>query len=1383
MIRLLLALAGCGLLALAALTLLPVHAQAPTCRVCLSQIYAGGGKEESAFNADFVELFNPTAASQPLAGWHLNYAAMHSEQWAAVDLSPLTLAPFSYALVALAQGEVGAQLPAPDLQGDLNLNSTGGKLQIVDTANIQADLVGYGGADYAEGAPVDTSPDQPALWRLQDGCRDSDNNAADFTPEQPQPRNSQSPTNPCPDIAPEQSPTPTAALSPDTPDPTAAATGALTETVAETPTALPPPTAVEEPPPAPLATADLSLPSTLTPDPALDGTPLPQALPSETATAPPAETAIEPPTLTAAATPSLTATPTPAPTATPTTAPTPLPRILISELLIDPDAAPDAVGEWVELYNPNAWAVDLQGWLLADGGSDRHIIGAALWIAPDGYLVVGASADREANGGAPVAYQYSGVTLANQEDELRLLGPDAQLVDAVAWGEARGLAVPSGAGLERITLAEPAAWAAAAAPWPGSWGDYGSPGAAYSPPLPTATPAVIALPTAALEATPSPAITPIQPAFWAAGSTPSPLQIEEIDYSGSDAEYIVLLNVGSEAISLAGWLLGDAESPGKSEGMYALPDTLLPPGGLYSVARQAEAFHNRFGRWPDATVEEATAQEAAAAAVQLAPRKELAPGQLALNDSGDEVVLLGPGLLLADAVAYGSGNYAALHLSGELQAAAGDTLQRVPGALFPTTADVRQRFLSAPPRPFDVRGLPLGAPPAAVVLDEGYLALWGTLGAHSNFTRGFSAPPHYLLAAAAAQGLQFVAAADDGVCAPPLQVPAGMSVLPAWRWQGDGAAQAVVYNALPVANLSFDGLADYLADHSGAVQWQGKGDPCLGSLSALDADDIHSEDLPRLFDRWHLLGVPWLPAGNAEPDLPGVVTASPRYTGLAVRSQDADSLLEAVGAARGWMTSDRNLWLTLRAEQAGGGAQWMGSWLAAANQVTLFINYGDLDGEAASLALWQDGAPLQQLLLPPADGRWSLSVPAVPGAVLAAVATQTDGDFAVTAPFLVVKPPNGSVLINEVLPAPGSDADGDANKDGKTNSQDEFIELWNPNAEPVALGGWQLVDSQGEVAGGHRYTFAATRLILGGEHLVLWRDETRLSLDDGGDSLRLLDAGGGERDSVHWDASLGRGRSLARIPDGASWYRGADVTPGQANRPGDGSPNEERRPPPNPNGDLPAVPTLEATYGQAGGPPGSVAQSKLAGLDAEVELRAVVTVPPNLFNGSIYVADVAEDGATAGIGVMVYLHSGDFPPLVEGDRVWLHGRWDSYRGEMELVLAGPQDIWKLDSAAPAKPLPVQAHTVCEAVEGRLVTLHGAVAGWQGDSLLLVDEEHPASAPLRVTVRSSLAWKRPFVHKGEVWQVTGVVSQFARKAPWNDGYRVLVRYPSDLVRIE
>jgi hypothetical protein len=777
-----------------------------------------------------------------------------------------------------------------------------------------------------------------------------------------------------------------------------------------------------------------------------------------------------------------------------------------------------------------------------------------------------------------------------------------------------------------------------------------------------------------------------------------------VAYAGSDEEYIVLANAGNENFDLAGYLLGDAERPGDGEGMYALPDVVLAPGTLFAVARQADAFYARFGRWPDASFEpraDLTSHPDAASPSSpadrpvpaLVRRADLAHGKLALNDAGDEVLLLAPGLSIADAMAYGKADYAALRLTGELRAAHDFTLQRVPGAAYPSVADVRHRFLAAPPRPFEPRGLPLGGTPNTVGLDEGYTGVWGSLGAHSNFCRGFTAPPHYVLAAAAAAGLRFVAIADPGVVAPPVWNPPDFTWLPAWAWEGGAPASAavneaavneaavneaavndtaVIYDASPTAGLTSDGLRAYLASRGSPLQWQGKsstGPAGVAGVVALAADDGRSEDIGWFFKRWALLRAPLLPAGNAEPDLPGAIAVAPHYTGLAVRSADTEGILAALRAGRGWLTTDSSTWLTLRVTAADGSSWWMGSTLSPAAAlgagtgaggavaVTLDITYGDLGGEPASLAVWEDGVRMEELLLTPADGRWRVAVAAAPGAMLAVVATQADGDFAVTAP--VQMPP----------PAPDN---GGAPTDGLPD---------NGNPGGVPRGSPPPVDSP------------------------------------------------------------------------------------------------QTRPPVAP----PPAPALDPTYGQAGGPPGSVAQAKLAGLGADVEIQAVVTAPPGLFNDSMYVADVAPDGATAGIGANVYLRTGDFPPLVEGDFVGLRGRWSSYRGEMELVVGGPQDVWKLRSGPPLRPLAVWPHRVCESVEGRLVSFAGMIVGWQGDSLLLVDPAHPAATPLRVTVRSSLPWKRPYVYKGEIWQVTGVVSQFARSAPWNGGYRILPRYVEDLVR--
>ena len=122
--------------------------------------------------------------------------------------------------------------------------------------------------------------------------------------------------------------------------------------------------------------------------------------------------------------------------------------------------------------------------------------------------------------------------------------------------------------------------------------------------------------------------------------------------------------------------------------------------------------------------------------------------------------------------------------------------------------------------------------------------------------------------------------------------------------------------------------------------------------------------------------------------------------------------MEALAASRGWATNDSNAWLTLRAETADGGRYWMGSWLpnfggAGGSPVLLHVAYGDLDGEAASLAIWEDGKLLAEQVPAAQAGRWSVAVNLAPGALLVAVAGQADGDYAVTAPLQVLRPAEG----------------------------------------------------------------------------------------------------------------------------------------------------------------------------------------------------------------------------------------------------------------------------------------------------------------------------------------------------------------------------------------
>ncbi|MBW7881741.1 MAG: lamin tail domain-containing protein [Caldilineaceae bacterium] len=1517
--------------------------------ICISQVYGGGGNSSAPYNADFIELFNATANAIDLAGWRVGYAAKHSENWQWVDLGGHTIGAYSYLLVQMDTGSRGDPLPTPDVTGSAAMSASDGKVMVEQSGQRQ-DLLGYGAANSAEGAPAPSPSNTVALFRRGYGCVDTNDNAADFEQAAPAPRNSQSPPSPC------LPPTPTPTATPtETPTETATATTTPTATE-ELPTATPTATATgtptlelptETPTPTATPTATLSPPPTSTPTSTPTTTPVAE---------PPKDTPTPPPTATA------TASPTPSPSLTATALPTPPPSILITELMIDPNAVSDSAGEWIELWNPNPFAVNLANWTLADLDGETHHIGLELWLAPDSYAVLARNGDPAANGGVAVNYVYRGITLANTKDALLLVAPGGQEVDRVLWGASRDLVPPTGASLERIDPGPPPRWQPAAVPWPGSAGDRGSPGApapltptttpTSTPtpsPSPTATATATVTPPAAtppptppsgappqllisefmadpaavpdsagewveivnLEeiaanlngwqladsrrdshvlaqdlivppgayvvlarngdpaanggvqsayvysgltlanevddlllvapdgavvdrvawggeeglrvragaslqrvradpqaawvvsadpwpgsagdkgspggpyvppATPTPTSTPDLPdptstptplpTSWPLRAAASPLQIDEVYYGGSADEFIALLNTGAEPLELDDWLVGDAARPGANEGIYRLPPgVILAPNALFVVAREGAAFQARFGDPPDAELEDTLA-----AVPQLERVPEVSKGTLALNDRGDEVVLIDPDGLLADAVAYAAGDYAALGLTGELYPPTGLSLQRLPGMDLLTTRAVRDRFLAGPPEPFVTRGVPLSLSHELPQLEGGLRAVWGSLGAQSNRTPGLTAPPHYLLSAAAAQGLDFLAIAD----AQPATLSNGPAIhLPAWRWVDSSGAQAIVYSQEMPADQSVAGLLEFLATTGAALQSVAPPYPFPAAAAIAAGNGEPPASLDDWFAPWRELAVPALPAGNSNPQLPGVAVLQPRYTGLAVTTVDRAGVLDALRARRGWVSSAVGLWLTLRAAPAHEPEQWMGGWVSPENALTLHIDYGDRSGENAGLAIWQDGQPIRQLDLPPADGHWSVTVPAVPGSILVAVATQFDSDYAVTAPLFVRDVGEGKVLINEVLPAPRDDHNGD----GVVDSQDEFIELFNASPYPVSLSGWSLESSS---PGGNtrRFTFGDARTIRGGQQLLLWRQETRLSLRNEGAQLRLRGPDDAVRDEVAWDATLPAGRTLARVPDGQSWVTGADVTPGRANTNVD---LVDLPPPPNlppaPSQDKPTAPELEPGYGQAGGPPGSVAQAKLMGLTAWVEFRGVVVVPPGLFNSSIYVADVADDNTTAAIGINVYLRRGEFPPLQEGDVVLLRGRLDSFRGEEELVLESPEQIWPLATRAPLQPLAVTPAAIGESLEGRLVTFQGVVTGWQGDSILLADPADPAGEPVRVTVRSSLRWKRPYVQKGQVWRVTGVVSQFARAAPWNGGYRVLVRYESDLQQLQ
>jgi hypothetical protein len=76
--------------------------------------------------------------------------------------------------------------------------------------------------------------------------------------------------------------------------------------------------------------------------------------------------------------------------------------ILVTEMMIRPNAAADAVGEWIELYNASAAPVELRGWHVGVSASSGFAIEGSLVLDPGAFAVIGASDDTAENGSIPV---------------------------------------------------------------------------------------------------------------------------------------------------------------------------------------------------------------------------------------------------------------------------------------------------------------------------------------------------------------------------------------------------------------------------------------------------------------------------------------------------------------------------------------------------------------------------------------------------------------------------------------------------------------------------------------------------------------------------------------------------------------------------------------------------------------------------------------------------------------------------------------------------------------------------------------------------------------------------------------------------------------------
>ena len=108
--------------------------------------------------------------------------------------------------------------------------------------------------------------------------------------------------------------------------------------------------------------------------------------------------------------------------------------LVFSEMMVNPEAVDDEIGEWIEMYNTSGNWIDLDGYTFHDDDIDFWDL-APLVVGPGEYVVLCADMNPTRNGGVPCdgwfyrEWSGLGVALANGEDELVLTRPDGIEID------------------------------------------------------------------------------------------------------------------------------------------------------------------------------------------------------------------------------------------------------------------------------------------------------------------------------------------------------------------------------------------------------------------------------------------------------------------------------------------------------------------------------------------------------------------------------------------------------------------------------------------------------------------------------------------------------------------------------------------------------------------------------------------------------------------------------------------------------------------------------------------------------------------------------------------------------------------------------------------
>ncbi len=303
------------------------------------------------------------------------------------------------------------------------------------------------------------------------------------------------------------------------------------------------------------------------------------------------------------------------------------------------------------------------------------------------------------------------------------------------------------------------------------------------------------------------------------------------------------------------------------------------------------------------------------------------------------------------------------------------------------------------------------------------------------------------------------------------------------------------------------------------------------------------------------------------------------------------------------------------------------------------------------------------------------------------------------------------IFINELLPNPsGSD------------TTDEWIELINEGEKTIQLFGWSITDEN------RTYTLEDTS-IAPEEHLIIEVTESRISLNNNGDRLYLIDPFDKIIQGVEYDTAK-EDQSWSRFGNDWQW---ADPTAGEKNI----LPLEEE--------ELIGINIL------------STAEFRELENDEIATIEVTATVQPGIFGSQYF---YAQDSSA---GIQVYSYSKLFPEIEAGDLLRITGKKSESRGEVRIKTSEESDIEIIGKVniPEAQTTPPQ-----EENEGMLITITGTLTELSSKEAIIEDEFH-------AIFKNGAEINTNDLEEGNTVTIIGITSQY------DDSYRFFPRSQDDI----